>query len=110
MTNDDRKNSEEEMDELDGKSKKKKGRLDRWIMGMLIGSAVGSVIGLALAPKSGKETRNIIKKKGQEVYKKSRELGNKIQKPIQEYRQKNSGIKEIPQESVDSGTHETPRM
>ena len=51
-----------------GSSKKddpprKKGTIEKIIMGAIIGTAVGSVIGLTVAPKKGKDTRNFLKKK-----------------------------------------------
>lgn len=98
-------NPEAEANEAgNAKPKKKKGRLDRWVMGILVGSAIGSVIGMALAPKSGKETRKIIKDKSKEIYKKGQDLSEKIKKPVQEYQQKHSGFKEIPHEPVESVT------
>jgi gas vesicle protein len=43
--------------------KKKKGMMDKLVMGAIIGGAIGSVVGLSVAPKSGKETREYIKEK-----------------------------------------------
>ncbi|MBI5754740.1 YtxH domain-containing protein [Candidatus Peregrinibacteria bacterium] len=37
--------------------------LDKIMMGIVIGGAIGSVIGMAVAPKKGKETRELLKKK-----------------------------------------------
>ena len=37
-----------------------------FMVGVVIGSMVGTVTGLLLAPRSGKETRRIIKKSGTE--------------------------------------------
>jgi len=54
------------------------------IKGLLVGLALGSLAGVLLAPKSGKDTRNDIKK----AYKKtSQEIANKI-----------SDLKELSQE------------
>ena len=36
------------------------GRVDKLIVGAIIGGAIGSVVGLTLAPKQGKETRKNI--------------------------------------------------
>lgn len=47
--------------------KKSGGKLDRLIMGVILGGAIGSVLGLTLAPRKGKETRELIKQKGKEV-------------------------------------------
>lgn len=45
----------------------KKGKMDKLIMGAIVGVAVGSVIGMAVAPKKGSETREIITQKGREA-------------------------------------------
>jgi gas vesicle protein len=42
---------------------KKKGAIEKIVMGAIIGTAIGSVIGLTVAPKKGKESRNFLKKK-----------------------------------------------
>jgi len=42
---------------------KKVKKFDRLIMGAIIGGAIGSVLGMGLAPKKGKETRKIIGQK-----------------------------------------------
>lgn len=38
------------------------------LTGVIIGSAVGSILGLTLAPKKGKESRQYIKDKSMEVF------------------------------------------
>ncbi|MBR3366095.1 YtxH domain-containing protein [Candidatus Saccharibacteria bacterium] len=43
----------------------------------LLGALVGATAGVLLAPKSGKETRNDIKKGGKKAYKKARTAGAK---------------------------------
>ena len=45
----------------------KKGKMDKLIMGAIVGVAVGSVIGMAVAPKKGSETREIITQKGRDA-------------------------------------------
>jgi len=58
---------------------KKVGRkVDNLIMGVILGGAVGSVLGLALAPKKGADTRKFIKKKGEEIIDKGKEAGEKF--------------------------------
>lgn len=47
----------------------KKNNIDNLVMGAIMGVAVGSVIGMAVAPKKGKETREIIAQKGKEAIK-----------------------------------------
>ncbi len=43
------------------------------LTGAIIGSAVGSILGLTLAPKKGKETREYIKDQSMKVFLKSKE-------------------------------------
>ncbi len=54
--------------------KKSKSKLKSLFGGILIGGAIGSILGLTLAPKKGKETREIIKNKGKQILDKSKEL------------------------------------
>lgn len=44
----------------------------RLLTGMIVGSAIGSILGLTLAPKKGAETRKYIKDKSMEVYLRSK--------------------------------------
>lgn len=53
--------------------KKFTGKIDNLVMGIILGSAIGSVLGLTLAPRKGKETREIIKQKGAEFVRDHRE-------------------------------------
>ena len=54
---------------------KKKSTIDKLIMGAIVGGAIGSVVGMNLAPKKGKETREYLTQKGKEI-------GSKIQNEI----------------------------
>ena len=45
----------------------------RVLTGVIIGSAVGSILGLTLAPKKGAETRKYLKDKSMEVFLRSKE-------------------------------------
>jgi gas vesicle protein len=42
---------------------KKPKKMNKLVKGMIIGGAIGSIMGMTLAPKSGKETREILHKK-----------------------------------------------
>lgn len=53
-------------------------KVDKIVMGVIIGGAIGSVLGLTLAPRKGKETRAIIKKKGEELIEKGREVSGEF--------------------------------
>lgn len=49
-------------------------KVDKLLMGVVIGGAIGSVLGMALSPKSGKENREIAKKKAEEVWGKAEKV------------------------------------
>lgn len=66
------------MEESDKSGKKITRKLDRLIMGVILGGAIGSVLGLTLAPRKGKETREIIKKKSHELIEKGKEVSGKF--------------------------------
>ena len=59
-------------------------KLDRLIMGVILGGAVGSVLGLTLAPRKGKETRQIIKEKSQDLLEKGKEVSHKFMRDHRE--------------------------
>jgi len=54
--------------------KKIGGAIDKLVMGIILGGAIGSVVGLTLAPRKGKETRAIIKEKGEALIEKGKEV------------------------------------
>lgn len=72
---------------------KKKSALDKIVMGAIIGTAIGSVIGLAVAPKKGKDTRGFLRSK----IEKAKEA---ILSGIHHDRS-NEKVKKIPRESFD---------
>jgi len=43
------------------------------LTGVIVGSAIGSILGLTLAPKKGAETRKYLKDKSMEVFLRSKE-------------------------------------
>jgi gas vesicle protein len=45
----------------------------------LLGGVIGAAVGLLLAPKAGRETREIIAERGGEVARKAQELANEAQ-------------------------------
>lgn len=79
MENEDKKNG-------NGAGKK----LDRLIMGVILGGAIGSVLGLTLAPREGKETRKIIKEKGQELIEKGKEVSENF---VRDHKESLAGAK-----------------
>lgn len=60
------------------KIQKKKSKIDKLIMGAIVGGAVGSVIGMSIAPQKGKETREMIAQKGKELIKKGQDSFEKL--------------------------------
>lgn len=48
----------------------------RILTGVIVGSAVGSILGLTLAPKKGAATRKLIKDKSMEIFLRSRKAVN----------------------------------
>lgn len=49
----------------------------KFVLGALLGAAAGAVAGILFAPKSGKETRKVIKEKTKEYADKSKEFAVK---------------------------------
>ncbi|NES73219.1 MAG: YtxH domain-containing protein [Okeania sp. SIO2D1] len=56
-----------------------KGNLGAFIGGILLGSAVGTVAGILIAPRKGKETRQIIKKSARALPELAEDLSTTIQ-------------------------------
>ena len=53
------------------------GRFFRFLTAVIVGGAIGSILGLTLAPKRGQETREFLRDQGEELYQKSRLLWTK---------------------------------
>jgi gas vesicle protein len=64
---------------------------EKYATGILIGGVVGAVMGLLLAPRSGAETREIIR---QEVELKSREAAEALKEKSEGFKEKAAGLKE----------------
>lgn len=54
------------------KKEKKQTHLDKILMGMVVGGAIGSVLGVGLAPKKGSETRKEISNQATKAVKTAR--------------------------------------
>jgi gas vesicle protein len=54
--------------------------IGRFLTGFILGSAVGGVLGILLAPRSGEETRELILDKSEEVYKSTEDSLKEIHK------------------------------
>lgn len=70
--------------------KKLSKKIDRLVMGVILGGAIGSVLGLTLAPRKGKETRDLIKQKGQDLVDKGRNISQKL---IRDHKEAIAGAK-----------------
>jgi gas vesicle protein len=102
--------------EKNGQEKRQKAKIDKLVMGAIIGVAVGSVVGMAMAPKKGTETRKIIAEKGKEAFEKGKEISHSIfqknkKKGVLERtlgilfkkkKAKNNPLKEIPGEAIEN--------
>lgn len=75
------------------KKKKKKGVVDKLVMGAIIGGAIGSVVGMTVAPKPGEETRKYLKDKGKEAYKKGKDFVNEHE----------DGLENLKEQAKDKG-------
>ena len=53
--------------EENNNEKKHKGTVDKIVMGAIIGTAIGSVLGMTVAPKKGSETRKMISNKTEDI-------------------------------------------
>lgn len=80
--------------------------------GLLFGGAIGAVVGLLYAPKSGRETREELKQKGKEykddaeaklelAQKRAEELLDEVKKQLEEYRNEVKGkVGEVRQQAA----------
>jgi gas vesicle protein len=75
-----RKKRHQELSE-ENNHEKKKNKMDKLVMGAIIGVAVGSVVGMAVAPQKGKETRKMIAEKGKVAIEKGKKISDAIFKP-----------------------------
>jgi gas vesicle protein len=47
--------------------------------GLIVGTAIGAVVGVLFAPRSGKETRQVLKRSAQDLPQLAEELGSNVQ-------------------------------
>lgn len=77
----------------------------KFLSGFIVGSAVGGVIGLLLAPASGEETRGMIVDKSDEIYKNTedsvKEIQNKANDVIENIQQKGDELLAKIQENIN---------
>ncbi|GEM_PF-2484920 len=92
-----------QQDVIADENQKKKSHIDKLVMGAIIGGAIGSVVGMSIAPKKGKETREYLARRGRDIIDKGKELSGKVNEEIhRETRhsdhhghQKNDGFPEV---------------
>ena len=72
------------MSKEDKLPKKAAKKVNKLLIGMVIGGAIGSVVGATMTNKSGKENREIIKKKSQEAIEKGKEFLEEHKEEIEE--------------------------
>jgi gas vesicle protein len=58
----------------DGKKGDIRRKLDRLLLGVVVGGAVGSILGITLAPKAGRETRQIMRDRSRETWQRISEI------------------------------------
>ncbi len=101
-----------------GKIMSKNNNSGLFMVGMVIGGMVGTVTGLLLAPRSGKETRRIIKKSADALPEMAEDLSSTVQLQadrLSESAQKNwagtlSRLKEAIAAGIEATQLETPPM
>ncbi|OGC70335.1 hypothetical protein A2415_05165 [candidate division WWE3 bacterium RIFOXYC1_FULL_39_7] len=54
-----------------------------FLTGVLFGAAVGAVLGMLLAPKSGKETQQDLKEKSEDLVKRGKEKASQIREQVE---------------------------
>ncbi len=70
--------------------KKAAKKVNKLLIGMVIGGAIGSVVGATMTKKTGKENREIIKRKSKEALEKGKEFLDEHKEEIEELK-KNRG-------------------
>lgn len=64
------------------------GSTKKWVGAAILGTVAGAIGGLLLAPRSGKETRELIKKKAKSVEKGAKELVEKSENAAKDVTEK----------------------
>lgn len=65
-------------------------KLDRLLLGVVVGGAVGSILGITLAPKTGRETRQMMRDRSRETWQRISEIID--EKAAQNKRKKKKGV------------------
>jgi gas vesicle protein len=91
-----KKKEEEKILQEESGQKKEKSKVDKLVMGAIMGVAIGSVVGMTIAPKSGKETRKLIMEKEEKIRK---GIIRRFLEKRAKRKQKKQELKKIPTES-----------
>lgn len=67
--------------------KKAAKKVNKLLIGMVIGGAIGSVVGATMSEKTGKENREILKKKSKEAIEKGKEFLEEHKAEIEEIKE-----------------------
>lgn len=87
-------------------SKKRRGTAEKIVMGAIIGTAIGSVIGLTVAPKKGKETRKDVKEVGKLAKETTIGMVSIIKKVLSKKERKHRSIKKETPKTHENSTKE----
>lgn len=81
-------------------AKKKQSSLDKIILGAVVGGAIGSVLGVGLAPKKGVDTRKDLSKQAGKIFKSVSSAARDASKKLQiEADKAKKVVKKIPHDS-----------
>lgn len=84
----------------------------KFIAGFVVGGAIGAIAGILLAPKSGKETREILANSAQDMIKRADETAKQIQSKaddaVSELQKKGEEIKNKLQDLINKQKGDQP--
>jgi len=81
-------------------------RFGDFVKGLLIGGAIGALLGIIYAPKSGKETRKELAKKAEELAKKAEELKEKAKAEFAQAKEKGKEVYDVAARKIRSSLKE----
>ena len=87
---------------------KKQSSLDKILMGVVLGSAIGSVLGVGLAPKKGADTRKDIGKQANKIFKGAKDVVNDTTKKLLPVKKENKPETRSPVSAKNIATKRLP--